>query len=174
MCWDSDHVHTFVRQRRLSLSQHMCIGIGLLVTKSKSSDNEDYKAALTFGWFGSVFLSVSMHKLPILADPVLTFYKGGIVGLAKKVSHTTTTQRTQQPTRASAALPSRGFASIAMTSSAIASNHGTLATCVSVALFVFSFGASAQNPPKNRALGVALALVGGKGRLEVGKEAHGG
>jgi hypothetical protein len=46
----------------------------------KSSLHEDFEARLTFGWFGDVFLSMSVQKLAILADLISTFYKVGIVG----------------------------------------------------------------------------------------------
>ena len=57
---------------------------------AKSSHHEDFAEALTFGWFGGTFLSMSAQKLAILVDPISTFYKMGIVGLAKKVTHTHT------------------------------------------------------------------------------------
>ena len=46
----------------------------------KSSHHEDFGVALTFGWFGDAFLSTSVLKLAILADPILAFYKVGIIG----------------------------------------------------------------------------------------------
>ena len=42
--------------------------------------HEDFGIALIFGWFGDVFLSMSVQNSAILADPILTFYKVGIVG----------------------------------------------------------------------------------------------
>ena len=45
----------------------------------KSSQHEDFGIALTFGWFGDVFLSVSVQNLAILANSILTFYKVGVV-----------------------------------------------------------------------------------------------
>ena len=47
---------------------------------SKSSQHEDFGIALTFGWFGDVFLYMSVQNLAILAYPILTFCKVGIVG----------------------------------------------------------------------------------------------
>jgi len=41
----------------------------------KSSQHEDCGIALTYGWFGDVFLSKSVQNSAILADPILTFYK---------------------------------------------------------------------------------------------------
>jgi hypothetical protein len=47
----------------------------------KSSHHEDVGDALTFGWFGGAFLSItSVQKLAIWADPILTSYKVGIIG----------------------------------------------------------------------------------------------
>jgi len=48
-------------------------------TCAKSSHHEDFAHALIFGWFGDAFLSTSVQKLAILADPILTFYKVGII-----------------------------------------------------------------------------------------------
>ena len=44
----------------------------------------NYDIVLTFGWFGGAFLMTSTQKLAILADQILTFYKEGIIGLAKR------------------------------------------------------------------------------------------
>ena len=52
----------------------------------QSSHHENYRTVLTFGWFGGACLSMSAQKLAILADPIWTFYKVGIVGLAKNCS----------------------------------------------------------------------------------------
>ena len=38
----------------------------------KSSHHEDYKIVLTFEWFGSAFLSMSVQSLAILADRIMT------------------------------------------------------------------------------------------------------
>jgi hypothetical protein len=46
----------------------------------KSSHHEDFGVALTFGWFGDAFLSTSLQNSAILAGPIYTFYKLGIVG----------------------------------------------------------------------------------------------
>jgi len=51
----------------------------------KSSQHEDIDIALTFEWFGDVFLSMSMQNLAISADPILTFYKvGRVLSVAKR------------------------------------------------------------------------------------------
>ena len=62
---------------------------------AKSSHNKDFEGALTFGWFGGAFVSMSVQKLAILADPILTFYKVCIVGLANKVTPNHNTQYTK-------------------------------------------------------------------------------
>ncbi len=47
---------------------------------AKSSHHEDLAHALTFGWFGDAFVSTSVQNLANLANPILTFYKVGIIG----------------------------------------------------------------------------------------------
>ncbi len=64
---------------------------------SKSSHHKDFEAGLTFEWFGDVFLSMSVQKLAIWANPISTFYKVGFVGLAKQL-HPATTHNTQHTT----------------------------------------------------------------------------
>ena len=49
----------------------------------------------TFGWFGGAFLSTSVQKIAILADPILTSYK---VSLVAKSRANTTTQNTKYTT----------------------------------------------------------------------------
>ena len=46
----------------------------------KSSHHEDFGISLTFGWFGYAFFVMSAQNSAILADPLSTFYKLGIVG----------------------------------------------------------------------------------------------
>ena len=46
----------------------------------KSSHHEDFGNAFTCRWFGDAFSSTSVQKLAILADPILTFYKVGVIG----------------------------------------------------------------------------------------------
>ena len=74
---------------------------------SKPSHQEDFGIALTFGWFGDAFLSTIVQKSAILADPVLTFYKVGIVELklcsqpqhkTQNTTHTTTNMSRGGPT----------------------------------------------------------------------------
>ena len=50
----------------------------------KSSLHEDFDVSLTFGWFGYAFFVMSAQKSAILADPIATFYKLGIIGRVAK------------------------------------------------------------------------------------------
>ena len=59
----------------------------------------DFGVALTFGWFGDAFLSTSVQKSAILADPVLTFYKVGIVELKSCSQPQHKTQNTKHKTQ---------------------------------------------------------------------------
>jgi hypothetical protein len=94
---------------------------------SKSSHHANFEAGSTCWWFGGVFLSMSVQKLAIWANPISTFYKVAIVGLAKKLQ-TTTTHNTQNTTTNQndplLSYPPAGLASIAMATSAMAPNLG--------------------------------------------------
>jgi hypothetical protein len=58
-------------------------------TVPQSSHHGDLGIVLTFfGWFDGAFLSMSAQKSAILANPISTIYKVGMVGLVKN---------TQQP-----------------------------------------------------------------------------
>ena len=63
----------------------------------KSSHHEDFGNVLTFGWFGDAFFVMSVQNFAILADPISTFYKLGIIG-SKKRPLATTTQNTKHTT----------------------------------------------------------------------------
>ena len=83
----------------------------------KSSHHENFGIALTFGWFGDAFLSTSMQKLTIFANPIATFYKVG------------TTQNTQQPTEPPPPYPPGALSSHSMgTRSAVPTTHGVAAS----------------------------------------------
>jgi hypothetical protein len=62
----------------------------------KSSHYEDLGIVLTFGWFGGAFMSMSAQKPAIFADPILNFYKVGMVSLVKNALDHNTQNTTQK------------------------------------------------------------------------------
>ncbi len=97
----------------------------------KFSQHEDFGIALTFGWFGDVFLSMSVQNSAILADRILTFNKVGrvlLVLVAKrpltphhKTHNTTINMSRRHPTPSGLSLSSMSW-------SAVPPNHGAAAS----------------------------------------------
>ncbi len=97
-----------------------------MLAMPKSSHHEDFGIVFIHGWFCDVFLSTSVQKLAIFADPILTFYKVGRLWLVAKRSLAPQhkTQNTQQLTWAAAALPPAASPSTSMGRTAVPPNHG--------------------------------------------------